>query len=195
MKEPIFIKKSDIECYSFANINNSTCWAKIFVFQEDQMAASIIVRSDYGHWSTYFDGCGNVKEFLLENQAYHNLYAIMDRFAKCETRWFSQDEIVERMRSQLGDLLEEGDISKDYYKQALSELDHLNEECSSENEDQLMSNLAQPEYKKLWCRFVTIGTIPECNPHSILLRRFMKEAWPLFLGELQKELKTQNITA
>ena len=179
------VKRTPAEKYTILNERGS--WlASIFL---DDLLGQISIQSDYGSYSYWWSKNGRGTETLKEFLSRTNDGYVMDKFGYGgkNDHFFSQ-KTVDRIKEEILRNRRNKQINKAQARKCYEEIEELDSDCNTSQE--LYSQLdrwADTTMELIYNNSpYDIPWVNDTHPH---LQAFMKEVWPLFIGQIKTEFK------
>ena len=176
MDKTFEVVKTQVELYRIKHETSS--WTNITLDYADQHGR-ITISSGYGTWSYYWGACSySFKEFLVSL----DMCYVANKFG--EGDWFDLEATKNRMKKDVLESLENGDITEIESKELVEEMDQLFSDCDNEISYQsfVFNNSA------FWKFYQEPSCFPLEKIISPYFRQFWNEPWTAFINELRKEI-------
>lgn len=176
------IKKTTVECYKIRQERTIASWADITVDSPGEKCGRISIASDYGDWQ-YFWGAvgGSFKDFLCHIDKHY----AAGKFGA--NRWFDQQATLKTMKKQIIEYRRDNDIDAEKARAMWNELNDL-----KEYDDAQVFAMRAFDSEHLSYLFDCGPDLSyDCTPG---FNAFWEIVWPVFVGELKKEMGTTENT-
>jgi hypothetical protein len=158
------------------------------VFLDDQVG-EISIQSNYGDyaywWSKPGRGTETLKEFLSRTDSDY----VMKKFGYGgKNDHFFPDETTNRIKEEILKNRKDRRIDKEQARECFDEIEDMDDTCDTSSEYYGQLDRWAPTVMELIYDNSSYD-IPWVNGTHPQLQAFMKEVWPLFIGQIKMELK------